>query len=199
MKTKHGLALCCNSSPEYKLRTGSSAQYICTTCDFGAGKGVWSQSMPGIASLWNKSRHTTVQVGGHTTYNSAPELDAGQKWRFIEFTFTAHLPYSAKETIYESSFMLFATEERPEKRWLLSEEDYSCIINDSRCFKQFSLRGFHGTEVVFNLPIFKRHTPFSIYLNRVSTGGNWWYSLNITAYNQKWIEYFTKQLKAVIT
>jgi len=195
---KHGLALCCNSSPEFKLGIGCSSFYECPKCKRGHEKGGWSTDKPWIASLWNKSMQLATHTGGHTTYQPAPKLDAGDNWRYAELTFTSHLPYGEAQTIYRSPFILFSSEQKPETESSILD-NYEAILDEFGTFRQFTLRAFDGQEASFNLPTFKNHMAFSIHLGKsFSSNGNWWYHLNITGYNQKWISYFTKHLKLVI-
>lgn len=99
-------------------------------------------------------------------------------------------PFGEKRS-REIDFMLFKSTERPEGQWLVNKDGYEYIIDDSRCFKQFTLRGFNGHEETFALPKFKRFTPFSVYIGRSwCTDGTWNYRLTINAYNQKWISFF---------
>lgn len=200
---KHGLALCCNTTPEFKHGKGISSFYECPVCHKGKDRGGWSRNKPWIASIWNESFHTYIFHGRENTpthtYNPPPKLDVEEKWRYAKLSLESHLPYGERETLIDSSFVLFSTEEKPENKWLISADGYECHIDDFRCFKQFSLRSFEGKEVNFNLPKFKGHTPFNVYLNRASwisgTGnGTWYYNLKITTCNYKWTQFFVDKL-----
>ena len=195
----HGLAMCCGTTPEYKFGVGISSFYVCPTCNNGDNTGGWSRNKPWVASIWNKAQHKATRSGTKFIYSPAPKLDAGENWRYTELRFTAQEPYAEKQVIYELPFVLFSTEEKPENRWLLSKDNYECIIDESRCFKQFTLRSFSGIEVPFSLPPFKKTAPFSVYVDRSwATSGNWWYTLNIYTHNPKWTHYFKDILRQVI-
>ena len=193
----HGLALCCNTSPVFTI-TGASSSFVCPVCNAGAGRGGWSHDKPWIAGIWNKKFHISGfdDVSRKVVYSPAPPLDVGEPWRFATLKCTAQYPFGEEGTICSMPFILFKTKERAEERWLLSKDNYECIIDESRCFKNFSLRSFDGTEVDFTLPEFKSLAPFGVYINRSwCTDGTWNYSVNIAAYNHKWINYFTDALK----
>ncbi len=205
----HGLALCWNTSPDHLPASLSAPRLSNPEFD---GKQTYRTSRAPIitlrfnegdyvASLWNKAFHhyTRNKEMPFHTYKAAPKLDVEDKWRFIELKFEEHAPWQTRKTVFELPFVLFYTEEKPEDRWLLSDEGYECLIDfNSRCFKKFSLRSFNGKEVNFDLPKFKSSDPFSIYLNRGScTDGTWHYILSITAYNYKWINLFKSYLKGL--
>lgn len=192
---KHGLAVCCDTSPVFTI-TGGSSSFVCPVCNEGKNKGGWSHNKPWIAGIWNKKFHrSSFDASRKLIHSPAPPLDVGEPWRFATLEYITQYPFGDKETVYSIPFILFKTEERAEERWLLSEDNYECIIDDSRCFQNFSLRSFNGVEVDFTLPKFKNHFPFSVYMGRAwCSSGTWNYTLNITAHNHKWIDYFTGAL-----
>lgn len=173
----HGLAICCNTSPEYIPRApgarGSGFQCpVCNKHAFG-----WGGSKAWSASNWNQKFHTTSwdESNGFrdVVYHELPDLDVGGDWIYAKLIISSWLPWQDASRKEVPFILLRVTDD----------------------LSHLTIRSFEGKEIEIDIPQFKQNPPlFACMYKGWCTDNTYWNTLELLARNQKWIQYLETKL-----